>query len=169
MGERAPQVDGAPLRRSQWLQVPPPLLFVTSFMAGLTLGKWVAPHPLLPDALHGTARAVGWGLVALALVFIAPAVLLFLRHRTTLMPHSRDARVLVASGPFRFTRNPMYLGFTAAYVGAALIINAVWPLLLLALPLWVLNEKVIPYEEDNLVRNFGGSYRAYQERVRRWL
>ena len=155
--------------RSPWLRIPPPLLFGTAFVTGWWLGKGVRPRQLLPEELLGPGRLVGFGLVAVALVFIAPAVLLFLRHRTTLIPHSREARVLVASGPFRLTRNPMYVGFTTAYLGAALILNVAWPLLLLAWPLWVVNARVIPYEEGNLLRNFGDSYRAYQQRVRRWL
>ena len=162
-------LDMPAAHRSRWLRVPPPLLFGAAFIAGWLLGNEVPPHQLLPEPLLGMARRVGFGLVAVALVFVAPSVLLFLRHRTTLLPHSHDARVLVAGGPFRVTRNPMYVGFTTAYLGAALVVNAAWPLVLLALPLWVLNAKVIPYEEGNLLRNFGDSYRAYQKRVRRWL
>jgi len=63
----------------------------------------------------------------------------------------------------------MYVAVTAAYVGVALVLNMIWPLLLLGLPLWIIHAKVIPREEWALTQAFGDDYRAYQKRVRRWL
>jgi protein-S-isoprenylcysteine O-methyltransferase Ste14 len=99
---------------------------------------------------------------------LAPAPALFLLRHTTIIPHA-DAKTLITGGPYRFTRNPMYLALTIGYVGAALAMNALGPLLLLSVPLWVLEKKTIPFEEANLTRIFGDEYRAYQQRVRRWI
>jgi protein-S-isoprenylcysteine O-methyltransferase Ste14 len=152
---------------SKWLLIPPPPLFAAAFVAGMLADKVVALPPA-PAWLHAASRAGGIGLMALAVLLLAPAPLLFLRHRTTIVPH-RAARQLVTAGPYRFTRNPMYLGLTLAYVGIALSLGRAWPLLFLLLPLWVLNEKIIPFEEANLARLFGDPYREYQQRVRRWI
>jgi protein-S-isoprenylcysteine O-methyltransferase Ste14 len=63
----------------------------------------------------------------------------------------------------------MYLGITLLSLGIALFTGAVWPLLTLALPLWAMHTKTIPYEEQKLEAIFGDEYRAYARRVRRWL
>lgn len=155
-----------PSHRSAWLMIPPPPLFVAAFFAGLALDRVVALR--LPVALHAAARDAGIGLLALAALLVPGAVTLFVRHWTTIVPHG-TATSMVTSGPYRVTRNPMYLGLTIAYVGVALVCGAVWPLVSLSLPLWVLHEKIIPFEEATLARRFGAEYRAYQQRVRRWI
>ena len=155
--------------RSPWLFVPPPLLFVGSFITALALGR-VVPVPLVPAAAAPILRGGGIAVIAVAAAgLMVPALGWFIYRRTTLVPQSGHARVLVAAGPFRVTRNPMYLGLAVAYVGATLVANIAWPLALLLLPLWVMNARVIPYEESTLSRIFGDDYRAYQQRVRRWI
>lgn len=155
--------------RSPWLFVPPPLLFVGSFITGVLVGR-VVPAPLVPASLAPVFRGVGIAVIAVAAAgLLVPALGWFIYRRTTLVPQSASARVLVATGPFRVTRNPMYLGLAVAYVGATLVSNVAWPLAALALPLWVMNARVIPYEEATLARVFGEDYRAYQQRVRRWI
>jgi protein-S-isoprenylcysteine O-methyltransferase Ste14 len=122
----------------------------------------------VPAAATTVSHAAGIALVVMAALLLVPAPALFLRNRTTIIPHA-DARRLVTSGPYRLTRNPMYLALTIAYVGVALAMNLLWPLPFLILPLWVLDRKIIPFEEANLARIFGAEYRAYRARVRRWI
>jgi protein-S-isoprenylcysteine O-methyltransferase Ste14 len=153
--------------RSRWLLIPPPPLFVGSFVAGVQAHR-VVPLPLVPASIQAAARTGGVGLVGLAVLLLAAAPALFLHHRTTIVPH-RKARSLITAGPYRITRNPMYVGLTLAYVGVALTMNLVWPLLFLMLPLWVLHNKIIPFEEATLARIFGVEYRAFRQRVRRWI
>jgi len=153
--------------RSPWVVAPPPAFFVASFMAGVALAR-VAPLPLVGASMYALARAIGIGAIVAASVLILSAPVLFLRHRTTIVPHGK-ARSLIIAGPYRITRNPMYVGLTAAYIGAALVVNLLWPLLFVVLPLWVLQTKTIPFEERSLLAIFGDEYRAYQRRVRRWL
>jgi protein-S-isoprenylcysteine O-methyltransferase Ste14 len=77
------------------------------------------------------------------------------------------SQVLITSGPYRFTRNPMYLGLALAYVGEAGALLQVWPLLTLVVVLAYVNWAVVPIEEEGLeaFREYGG----YCSRVRRWL
>lgn len=154
-------------RRSPWVLVPPPPMFVLAFVAGLQLGH-VVPVRLVPESAHAIARGAGIAVIALAALVLLPAPLLFALRRTTIVPH-RPSRSLVTGGPYRFTRNPMYLALALLYIGAALLANTGWPLLFLAAPLWILQKKTIPFEEANLERVFGDGYRAYQRRVRRWI
>ncbi len=122
----------------------------------------------MPATVAPVAWVLGISALACAALVLVTAPGLFLLHRTTIVPHATP-RALVTSGPFRFTRNPMYVAVTAAYVGVALVLNMIWPLLLLGLPLWIIHAKVIPREEWALTQAFGDDYRAYQKRVRRWL
>jgi protein-S-isoprenylcysteine O-methyltransferase Ste14 len=149
---------------SRWMKIPPPALFVLSFVAGVQMQRLLA----LPFPLDGSGRVAGIALVAAAALLLAPAPLLFLLHRTTIVPH-HSARSLVTRGPYRITRNPMYLALTVGYAGLALALGRLWPLLFLPLPVWVMHTKVIPFEEATLARLFGDEYRAYQKRVPRWI
>jgi protein-S-isoprenylcysteine O-methyltransferase Ste14 len=76
---------------------------------------------------------------------------------------------LVTDGPFRYTRNPGYLGLTMLYAGIAVLRNALWAILLLPLVLYVIQRQVIGREERYLERTFGEEYLAYKARVRRWV
>jgi protein-S-isoprenylcysteine O-methyltransferase Ste14 len=93
---------------------------------------------------------------------------MMLRAKTTLNP-AGPASTLVTGGPFRFTRNPIYLGDTLMYLGLALLFGRRGPLLLLPGVLAALDRGVIRREERYLERRFGRQYRAYRARVRRWL
>ena len=81
----------------------------------------------------------------------------------------RPTTALVIGGPYRLTRNPMYLGFLLLYVGVACWFGLVWPLLLAPVLVWVISVSVIGREERYLTRTFGDDYRRYQAHVRRWL
>ena len=145
---------------------PPPLLYVGGIAAG-----WLAQraHPL-PITGHPstvrTALAVAFALGWLGLFAAASGA--FVRHRTTLIPN-RPAAALVTSGVYRFTRNPMYLGLTWAYLGLSIVMNWAWPIVLLPVVLIVLTTAVIRREEAHLRAAFGAGYDEYCRQVRRWL
>ena len=92
----------------------------------------------------------------------------FVRVRTGIMP-DRPARQLVTFGPYRFSRNPMFVGFSAIYVGLAVLLNMVWPLAVLPLVIAVLTLTVIRHEERYMATEFGDPYQTYCRRVRRWM
>jgi protein-S-isoprenylcysteine O-methyltransferase Ste14 len=76
---------------------------------------------------------------------------------------------MVVHGPFRFTRNPMYVGLVALYMSLSLFVNSAWPLILLPVVIAVVQRQVIVREEAYLEGKFGEQYRAYKARVRRWI
>ena len=157
----------AALQRSRWMMLPPPPTFIVPLVAGVLLGRlW--PAPLVPAALAPFGVWLGVAVLVGSAALLVPPPLMFLLRRTTIVPHALAKRLIV-SGPYRVTRNPMYLGLVVLYLGVTLVTNVAWPLLFLPFPLWVLHTKIIPYEEENLARIFGDEYREYQRRVRRWL
>jgi protein-S-isoprenylcysteine O-methyltransferase Ste14 len=149
------------------VRFPPPLLF----LAGLVVG-WLANRAhalsLLPASMRSLGLIVGYLLIACWAALGFAAISRFWRARTPLLPH-RPAAALVITGPYRFTRNPMYLSLTALYLGLVFLLNTAWPLILLPLVLVLLHRLVIVREERYLASAFGGAYEAYRARVRRWL
>ncbi|HEX9164842.1 MAG TPA: isoprenylcysteine carboxylmethyltransferase family protein [Gemmatimonadales bacterium] len=146
--------------------VPPPLVFIVAYAAGVGI------HRLYPVAT--TTAADGVVAVLAPVVFLAgvgltlAGLLTLLRARTGIMP-LRPVRFLVTIGPYRFTRNPIYLGLTIAYLGVAAMYDHVWPLVTLPLGLWVLRKTAIDVEEAHLAGRFGEEYEEYCRRVRRWI
>ena len=144
--------------------MPPPLIYLSAFAVGV-LADLVAPSPGLPVWLRILG---GCGGVSVLLALDTFATLRFRAHKTPFNP-ARPARSLVVDGPYRFTRNPMYLGMAGAYAGAALASGLLWPLLFLPAVLGIVDRLIIPREERHLRELFGEDYERYAERVRRWL
>jgi protein-S-isoprenylcysteine O-methyltransferase Ste14 len=122
----------------------------------------VHPLPVVPSRRVGVILLVASGLLAR----LAEAAMK--RAGTNIRP-DQPALAIVSNGPFRFSRNPLYLALTGLYLGIALLADALWPLLLLVPTLAVLQWGVIAREERYLEAKFGESYRAYKSRVRRWV
>ena len=107
----------------------------------------------------------------MAVAFIAPvwAFVLFRREGTEIDPTSPTNRKLVTSGPYQFTRNPMYLGLVILTLGVALWVGA-WPMFIAPVAIFATaNWFHIPFEEAKMRRQFGATYEDYVERVRRWV
>lgn len=150
-----------------WAKVPPPALFILPLVAGVLLNRRVR-LPLTQPIFYPYAQAIGFSLIGVAAVLLLVSPALFVRYRTTIVPH-HHARRLIVAGTYRISRNPMYLGLALLYLGVTFVTNAAWPLFWFALPIWVMHMKIIPMEEENLEHAFGDEYRSYRRRVRRWL
>jgi len=151
-------------KASRLIAVPAPILCVLAFGSGLIVDHFARWHPSWIEPLH----FFGWALIAGGLVLGPGSAILFALKRTTLNPGGQPSR-LVTSGTFKISRNPMYLGLAVTYVGAAIAFNRPWAIVLLPLPLLLLNWVIIPFEESRLDHTFGVEFRAYRQRVRRWL
>jgi len=144
--------------------VRPPLLYLGSLAAGIGLDV-LFPAPIPP---HGLRLPIAAVLVAAGLGLLAACFRRFQAAGTNL-PTWLPATALVTSGPYRFSRNPIYLALTVAYLGLAIGYGSLWLLILLAPLLIVMRHGVIAREERYLEGKFGEPYRAYRSRVRRWL
>ena len=144
--------------------IPPPVLYAVAIGIGLWLERPL-PWPLPCGAPRFWVRAL---LIALAVVLFGWCARELRAHKTTINPH-RAASSLVDSGPFRFSRNPIYVSLTALLVGVGLLAPSTWVLLMLVWVLPVMQRWVIAREEEHLRWRFGQEYGHYCERVRRWL
>jgi len=142
----------------------PPLVFLGSILAGLGLHRgW--PLPLLPAGPH---PAWGGVLIVGALVLFVLAVR-ELRRAGTGVRTSHPTTALVQRGPYRLSRNPIYLAFVLLQLGVAVLVNSAWVLGMAIPALAVVRYGVIGREEAYLERKFGDAYRRYARSVRRWL
>ncbi len=146
------------------VMVSPPLIFLGYLVGGLIL-HWANPFSL-PQ---------GWALRAVAAVALVGGVLLALtalaqiKKAHTTPDLSQPSTALVRTGPYRFTRNPIYLGFLLIYLGFTLLAGTLWGILLSPFLIWTVTHTVIHAEEAYLESKFGDEYRAYAARVRQWL
>ncbi len=142
----------------------PPVAIGLPLLAGwLATARWGDPLTL------GEWRVgLGWVLLAFFVVWNGWSLWLFARHETGLLPGGAT-NALIEEGPYRLSRNPLYVGLLALYLALALLVPSVWALALFpAAVLLVLWGAVRP-EERFLHERFGESYDAYARRVRRWL
>jgi protein-S-isoprenylcysteine O-methyltransferase Ste14 len=142
----------------------PPLFFVGALGLGLFLHWWIPVHPLPAQF----SRTLGAGLCLASVVVGIWGGTTMHRAGTNVRP-DRPVTALVTGGPFRFSRNPLYLSLTALYLGITLLCDALWPLMTLVPLLVVVHGRIILREERYLESRFGDEYRAYKARVRRWL
>ena len=149
------------------VRFPPPFLFAAGFLVAWALHDRV-PLPLLPRGAQRAGETAGMILAGAGLLLMFWGLATFHAHRTAVFPN-RPAAHIVREGPYRYTRNPMYTGMTVAYCGLTLLINAVWPLLMLPIVLVLLVRLVISREERYLASAFPSEYAEYRRKVRRWL
>ena len=146
------------------VRVPPPLFYVAGFLIGIGL-EAAFPIDRPPVAITVAGSALGLGAW---LALDGAAMLSFRRARSSMIP-MRPSTALVTSGPYRFTRNPMYLGMAFLYAAIALVLGLVWPLIVLPVVIAAVDQLVIAIEEAYLVRRFGQPYCDYMATTRRWL
>jgi len=140
------------------------LFYVAAIGGGALLRRYV------PWTIGWGAPRVmaAWMFVALFAGLLVWSLMWFARQKTTFIP-DRPANALILDGPYRFTRNPLYVAMALLTVGAGLWLNTWWVLVLLLPAVAMVDRLVIAREEAYLSRRFGAEYDAYTARVRRWL
>ena len=143
---------------------PPPLAYLAGLLIGVGL-EVAFPVDPLPTVVTVVGAVAGIGG---SLLLDVGAMQRFMRAGTPAIPF-KPSTALVTSGPYRFTRNPMYLGMASLYVGLAFAFGLIWAFALLPVVVIVIDRLVIAREEPYLERLFGDEYLAYKGRVRRWI
>ena len=143
----------------------PPIAWAVAVLAGLAL-NWLMPLPFVPAVVR--AGWLGAMAFALALALLAWAIVTITRAGSN-VPTNLPTTTIVESGPYRFTRNPIYLAMFLGLVGLAIAFDNLWLLMMLVPFALVIRYGVVAREEAYLERKFGDVYRGYRARVRRWL
>jgi protein-S-isoprenylcysteine O-methyltransferase Ste14 len=149
---------------SPGIKVPPPLYYLAGFLSAYAINIYY-PIPMFGHPLS----------VILALLFLLPSAviglcsLLEFRHAKTNLRPYKPSSFLVVIGPYRISRNPMYLSLTLLYIGLGLMLRIAWTFIFLPAVIFIMYVCVIRQEESYLESRFGEEYRSYKKRVRRWL
>jgi len=142
----------------------PPVAIGAPLLAGwLATERWGDPVHL-----GGWRMPVGWALVVAFAIWNGWSLWLFARHRTGLLP-GQATESMIEEGPYRLSRNPLYVGLLALYLGLALLAPTLWGLVLLPVAVLLVRWGAIQPEERFLHERFGTAYDDYTRRVRRWL
>ncbi|MCI0400838.1 MAG: isoprenylcysteine carboxylmethyltransferase family protein [Gammaproteobacteria bacterium] len=142
----------------------PPLLLALALVLGFLL-RWIAPLTFLPTGLPVVIGAV---IVGVSFGFFFWAVYTMVTGGASI-PTSTPTDALVMRGPFRFSRNPIYLSMVLLQLGVGIWTNSLWFIVLAAASAVLLWWGVIAREERYLARKFGAEYTSYRAKVRRWL
>ena len=146
------------------VKIHPPILTLIH-IAIAYVAKWAIPIPfVVPDIF----RYVGFALVVIGFLLGIAAIREFMKARTTVDPHG-SVKTIVTSGIYRFTRNPIYLGFALILMGLPLNSGTYWGVILAPIFIYLMNRLVIEHEEAYLEKKFKDVYTSYKSRVRRWL
>ncbi|WP_404405335.1 methyltransferase family protein [Pelagibacterium halotolerans] len=155
-------------RDNPGLIMPPPFFPLIALIVAIAL-EWLAPLPIFPAPGIGQLQFwLGIVLIVGGIAIAIQAVTTFRAAGTNVEPY-KPSTSLVTSGPYRFTRNPIYLGFLAFYTGLCLTFALEWGFLLLPFLWLALDRLVIAKEEDYLSRKFGDAYARYLTHTRRWI
>jgi len=144
---------------------PPPFMFFLTGWAGWWLGHKMG---WLVFGSSDWLDLLGVVLIVAGFALGAWALLPFLFHKTSPLPWEADDKLLV-TGPYRFSRNPMYAGMALLYAGVGIGLGSGMVILLLLPLILIINRFVIAGEEAYLLRTFGEEYRTFHSKVRRWL
>ncbi|HYM30292.1 MAG TPA: isoprenylcysteine carboxylmethyltransferase family protein [Candidatus Cybelea sp.] len=146
----------------------PPLIYLGALLAGALL-QFADPVALLPWDLPALARiAIGIVVALDGVALMTFAFPMFRRHGTNVQT-GLPVNAIITDGPYRFTRNPLYVSMTLIYAGIAFAADSAWIAGLLVPVLFVIRYGVIAREELYLERKFGATYLDYKSRVRRWI
>jgi protein-S-isoprenylcysteine O-methyltransferase Ste14 len=152
--------------RGAKVRFPPPLVYLISILLGVAVRY--AARPLAVAAYRYLVLTVGVAVILAGLWLIVGALTLFKRTGQDPKPWKPTPEI-VLSGPYRFTRNPMYLGLTCIQIGLGLALNNVWISFLAVFSLLAVHFIAVIPEEHYLTEKFGDSYRGYLAKVRRYL
>ena len=158
--------NAAPPERGAAVHFPPPLVFAIAIGVGTAMNRWV--YPLRFDWSMTTHTVVGLAIAALGVGLAAWAGQLFRKTGQDPIPW-KPSPSMIATGPYRYSRNPMYIGMTLLQVGIGVGINELWIAVLAPISLAVVHFIAVVPEERYLESKFRDNYRTYLARVRRYI
>ncbi len=149
------------------LHIPVPWVFVMTYLFGL-IPQFIFKVHIHPSGPELFIRIAGIILFVLGAVFATWSLVIFHKSRNTTTPGERSDK-LIMTGPYRFSRNPMYISLILAYLGEAGILLQIFPLIFLPLTIAYLQYVVIPLEEEILREDFNRDFDIYSKSVNRWV
>lgn len=141
----------------------PPVYFLTAILSMAALHFLFPIKRIIPSSYSGSGL-----LILLGIIVILWAARLFVKAGTAIKPFEESTKMIVA-GPYRWSRNPIYLGMAIILLGVGLALGTLTPFAILPLFVWLIQKNFIAHEEAMLDKSFGAAYAEYKKRIRRWL
>jgi protein-S-isoprenylcysteine O-methyltransferase Ste14 len=152
--------------RGARVRFPPPFVFLICILAGVAVHRLVAPAVVPVE--RWISVAAGLAILACGVGLVVSARIWFVRTGQSPLPW-KPSPELILRGPYRFTRNPMYVGVTLVQIGLGIALNDLWITAFAAVALLIVHVIAVRPEEQYLTERFGESYTNYVTRVRRYL
>lgn len=149
------------------VHIPVPWVYTIGYLVGIGI-QFFVPVSVNSAGLIAAVRVLGILVVAAGVALMVWPQMIFRKHQTTTVP-IETTTTFVTWGPYRLSRNPMYLGLFLFFTGLSVIFVLVWSIISLLVVVYYVNSKVIPIEERQLQRNFSVAYEKYCKKVRRWV
>jgi len=166
-GYPSPDVDDIEEKKKR-TGIPVPWLFTLAYLIGVCL-EFLVPVKLgFTSFLDEVVISLGAALIFLGAMLMIWPQYIFRKHRTTTVP-TGTTTTFVNWGPYRLSRNPMYLGLFSFFTGLSLLFVSIWSIACLVGVMIYVNSKIIPIEERQLAKNFGKIYEDYCRKVKRWI
>jgi len=143
----------------------PPVIYLVPLIAGYFLNKWINLKILSDDFI---LNVIGWILIVSGVLIILWTIYFFTKEKEDVRLEKPTNKIII-KGPFRFSRNPIYLSFNLGYIGISFISNNLWLIIFLPIAFIVLYYWVVLREEEYLEKKFGKKYQLYKKKVRRWI
>lgn len=144
--------------------IPPPFLLLIAIVISYSISKLVPSFAFASQQYSN----IGLVLVAFGVGLFVWTVQFFQKHKTTLDPRGKPSK-LITEGPYRVTRNPIYLAFLLIAIGTALYFANILAIIGPVLFFYFISTFIIPFEEETLGKSFGATYQSYRKRIRRWI
>jgi len=148
------------------IKIPVPWVFILAYLIGVGF-QFLFPISIA-FSNGNVIKSIGAGIFLAAGIIAGWSLKIFHNLKTTTTP-GETSKNLVIRGPYKLSRNPMYVGLTLAYIGEAFLLLQLLPLLFLPLVWAYIQWVIIPVEEKRLHETFADEYAAYCSQVRRWL
>lgn len=142
----------------------PPFWFAGALALEWLLDRWLP----LRELVTAEGAPVAWAFGAVGVAVVLWAAGLFHKHDTNIKPFEESSK-LVSTGPYRYTRNPMYTGMVFVLTGYAIKLGSLTPFFVVPIFIVFITRRFIVYEEKMLEAKFGDEYRSYKQRVSRWI
>jgi protein-S-isoprenylcysteine O-methyltransferase Ste14 len=149
------------------IKIPVPWIYVLGYLISIPF-QLILQIKFLDQSVIKVCLEIGIILFIIAAIIAGWSLLIFHKARTTTTPGIKSVK-LIMTGPYRFSRNPMYISLFIAFLGEAAILNQICPLFIFPFIFYYVNYIIIPIEEDLLTKEFNGEYLEYQNKVPRWV
>ncbi len=146
--------------------IPPPVIFFVLLIAGYA-GNRIMPFNFKFPSLI-VSLLVGMLILTISGAIAAAAIIVMMKNKTAIN-YNKPTTKFILKGPFRFTRNPLYLSLLLSMAAIAVIANSLWYFIFLIVMFLAFNFGIVACEERYLTNNFGDEYIQYKNKVRRWI